>query len=73
MYFVIVFGCFIGSNDLEKVFVCSVATDSMPIMFGFSTFFVCWVIVSYYFIGFNNLEAVFWMSSSNLLYVTLVW
>ena len=39
--------------------MCSVVAHYMPIMFGFSTVSACGAMTSDYFIGFDNLEAVF--------------
>ena len=37
VYFFILFDCFMGFDNLVKVFECSLVTNSMSKMFGFST------------------------------------
>ena len=55
---VIIFGCFVGFDNLVTVFQCSIVTDSMSKMFGFSTVSTSWVIIFDFILGFKKLEVV---------------
>ena len=47
-----------GFDNLVIVFVCSIATNSMPKMFDFSTVSTFWEIILDCVIGFDKLEVV---------------
>ena len=59
-----VLSCFIILDNLREVFICSIAPDSMPIMFGFSIFSGCWVII------FDQLTNLLFLSSK-MIYLVL--
>ena len=56
-----------------EVFGCSIVTDFLSGMFGFSVVFVSWVIIVVCFIGFNNLKAAFECSTvTDFIWLTVV-
>lgn len=55
-FWIIIFYSCIGFDNLVTVFVCSIVTDSISTMFGFSKVFDFWVVIFDCFIGFGNLE-----------------
>ena len=54
----VIFCCFIGFDNLVTVLGCSIVTDSMSNMFGFSMISSFWVIICDCVSSFNKLEVV---------------